>query len=181
MQSAETPKRIGRPRIDITGQRFGKRVVLGPVPVAKNKHARWSVRCDCGHQFTCLTQDLRRGKPCMRCGHKGPRPTRRLRPFEALYNIFVGRAKHPVQLTYEQFAQLAKITECHYCGAEIFWQEYRHRSNKGHGSNLDRCDSAGPYSAENVVVCCGRCNYAKNNHFTYDEWRALGAVIRSWR
>ena len=38
-----------------------------------------------------------------------------------------------------------------------------------------------PYYMDNVVVCCGRCNYAKNDHFSYGEWKQIGALIRSWR
>jgi hypothetical protein len=48
------------------------------------------------------------------------------------------------------------------------------------GSNLDRKDSSGAYEASNVVPCCRRCNYGKNNMFTYEEWMAIGQVIRSW-
>lgn len=176
------PKKIGRPRKDLSGQRFGKRLVLGLADTPKNANARWHVRCDCGHEFTCLNQDLWRMGPCRMCGHKGPRINRRKRPYEAMYNIFVGRAKYPVSITYEQFVEFAKIKHCHYCDDEIFWKEYRtDKTPGGTGSNLDRKDSSLPYSFDNIVVCCGRCNYAKNDHFTYEEWMQLGAVIRSWR
>ena len=175
---------LGRPPVDFTGWRFDRRVVMGKEAVLKNKHARWRVRCDCGREFTCLSQDLRRGGPCRDCrpSRNAPRPYRRKRPYEASYNIFVGRARHAVEISYEQFAQLAEQRECHYCGEPIVWQEWlSHKGEGGTGSNLDRCDSSLPYTVANVVVCCGRCNYAKNDHFTYAEWKELGLVIKKWR
>jgi 5-methylcytosine-specific restriction endonuclease McrA len=59
--------------------------------------------------------------------------------------------------------------------------EYRKRNGGGTGSFLDRKDSSKPYEMENIVVCCVRCNKAKNTHFTYEEWKELGTVIRKWR
>ena len=166
--------------IDVTGQRFGKRVVLGAAPPAKDR-ARWRFVCDCGYSATCLRQDLLRMGPCLMCGHKGPRPWQRKRPFEAQYNALVTRARHPVEITYEQFAGLSATKECHYCGAGIFWAEYRGADGrKSTASNLDRIDHTKPYRLDNVVICCLRCNFAKNTHFTYDEWKQLGALIRSW-
>lgn len=175
------PKKIGRPPVDYTGRTIGVRYVLGKdLERSKRWKPTWIVRCKCGHVFSCLSQALTL-KHCMMCAHKGPRPYRRLRPYEATYNIFRSRAKYPVSITYEQFAELARIAECHYCGEKIQWQEYRHQVHGGTGSNLDRMDSAKPYDQDNVVVCCGRCNYAKNDHFTYEEWLQIGTVIRSWR
>lgn len=156
-------------------------MVLGQATDPKGKHARWHYRCDCGHQSTCLPQDLHRMGPCIQCGHKGPRPWRRLRPFECQYNAFVTRARHPVEITYEQFVSLTKTANCHYCGAGIFWAEWRGADNrKSTASNLDRLDCTKPYRIDNVVVCCLRCNFSKNTHFTYEEWKQIGALIRSW-
>lgn len=148
----------------------------------KDKNILWDVVCTCGREYISLGQTITRTNKCRWCAHKKPRPYRRKRPFEAMYNIFVGRARYPVSLTYEQFAELAQQHECHYCGAEIIWQEYRRSSKRGgNGSNLDRKDNSGPYSLNNVVVCCGRCNYAKGSHFTYDEWVQIGNLIRRWQ
>lgn len=169
---------------DLTGQRFGKRIVLGPAKRANGKgyhRIRWNFRCDCGYESTCLKQDLKRLGPCLMCGHEGPRPYRRKRPFEANYNALVYRAKHPVLITYDEFVSFTKIKNCHYCDAEIDWPEYRKRGKGGTGTNLDRKDSSRPYEMQNLVVACRRCNYAKNTFFTYSEWLQIGNLIRSWK
>lgn len=183
------PKLIYRPNNkgplpeDLTGKRFGYKVVVGPVdraPSIGRTRPRWLCRCDCGNEFTCISQAVKRGIKCEKCAYKGPRPYKRKRPYEAAYNALVGRGRHPVLITYEQFVGLSGIKECHYCGAEVQWSEYN-LNHAGSGCNLDRKDSSGPYSLENVVVCCRRCNYGKNNFFSYEEWLQIGAVIRSWR
>jgi len=113
---------------------------------------------------------------------------RRKRPYESLYNTFIqkaGKNGHTVTITYDQFLLLTDIKECHYCGAGVIWLEYQTRTPgkkyRGQAYNLDRKDSAEPYTFENVAVCCARCNLAKNNLFTYEEWKQIGGLIRSWK
>ena len=130
--------------------------------------------------MTCLTQALQKTTGCLYCSHKEPRPYRRKRPYEVLYNNLRNRGRHPVLLTYDQFVALTEQKECHYCGTGITWSRHRLKGETT-ASNLDRKDNGRPYEQDNVVVCCIRCNKGKNTHFTYDEWKAIGAVIRSWR
>ena len=162
--------------------KFGKRTVLGLSERGKSGKMRWKVRCDCGREFTCLTQDLKRngGAGCLFCVHKGPRVYRRKRPYEYRYNVNVNRARHPFIITYEEFIEFTKITECHYCGETIDWGAPFGKTRSS-GLNLDRKDSNQPYQKDNIVVCCPRCNYGKNNFFSYDEWKQLGVLIKSWR
>ena len=44
--------------------------------------------------------------------------------------------------------------------------------------NLDRKDSIKGYTKENCVVCCKRCNRAKSNLFSYEEWLEIGKFIQ---
>jgi 5-methylcytosine-specific restriction endonuclease McrA len=166
---------------DLSGQRFGARLVLSRAGYERGR-LYWNVRCNCGRKFKCLSQALyHRSKRCRMCGHKGPRPYRRKRPFESNYNSLVQRARYPVLITYEQFVEFTKTKECHYCGEDIFWPEYRIKGQGGTATNLDRKDNSKPYELENIVIACRRCNYSKNDHFTYEEWMQIGKLIRSWR
>ena len=165
---------------NLIGKRFGKRVVLAQAPHKKGR-VRWRVLCDCGYECEVLTQSLKRTNGCVWCSHKGDRPYRRLRPFEAQYNNFKKRARFKVKITYEQFAHLAEQKECHYCNAEVIWSEWRtQHSRGGAGSILDRKDYKQGYSIENVAVCCARCNYAKGTHFSYSEWKEIGSLVKGW-
>jgi 5-methylcytosine-specific restriction endonuclease McrA len=175
-------KRI-KPKNDLTGQKFGKRLVLSFNKYDKGRRIFWNVKCDCGREFTCLPQDLKRLGPCRNCspGLKAERPFRRKRPFEAQYNAWTKRAKYKVEISYEQFVGLTKIKECHYCGDVIIWLDYRKCNRRSNASNLDRKENSVGYTLENVVVCCVRCNLSKNNHFTYEQWKQLGEVIKNWK
>ena len=161
--------------------KFGKRTVLS-IADKQNGRLRWNVQCDCGAIFTCLTQDLKRNKEtgCKNCVHKGPRLTRRKRPYEWRYNAALNRARHPMLMSYEEFIKFTLITECHYCGESINWGP-PFGQKRPSGLNLDRKDNNIPYSVDNVVVACRRCNYAKNNFFSYIEWKELGNIIKTWR
>ena len=46
-----------------------------------------------------------------------------------------------------------------------------------HRVGCDRIDNSRGHTKDNVVPCCVECNTAKNNYFSYDEMRRLGAVI----
>ena len=61
---------------------------------------------------------------------------------------------------------LTEEKKCHYCGAEL------------RGYNLDRKDNTKGYSKENCVVCCGTCNKARGNWFTYEEFLLLSHGLR---
>jgi len=168
----------GKIKKDLTGERFGRRIVIGRALNRKN-HVYWNVVCDCGYTSEVLRQSLEKSSGCRWCSHKEDRPYRRLRPYEAQYNIFKSRARFLIEISYEQFAILAEQKQCHYCDAEIIWSEYRRADKRGgSGSNLDRKDYKQGYSLNNVVVCCGRCNYAKGTHFSYKEWKVIGSVIK---
>ena len=166
---------------DITGQTINGKQVIGPVRRAGSR-LYYDVVCRCGHRFEALKSTLGVSSGCRKCAHKGDRPHRRLRPHESQYNNFKTRAKHPVSLAYEDYYEIAKSNPpCHYCNAALSWPEYRHGGRGTSGaSNLDRKDSSRGYDSDNVVPCCGRCNYAKGTHFTYDEWVEVGRLIKSW-
>ena len=60
---------MSRPVIDLTGQRFGRLVVIGRAdpPMDLRRKARWHCICDCGNETDALGDNLRRGKTAS-CG-----------------------------------------------------------------------------------------------------------------
>jgi hypothetical protein len=160
----------------------GQKEILEYLGPTKRKGGAWLVQCTCGSdkKYVCSTQDLTLRKGCKYCTHRGDRLNRRKRPFEATYNTWTNRTKHKVDISYEQFVSLTKIKDCHYCGDTIRWADETKRKQSS-ASNLDRKDNNKHYTLDNVVVCCLRCNKAKNTHFTYEEWTLLGNMIRSWK
>lgn len=154
---------------------FGKYTVVKQVE-SKNWKRRWLCRCICGEERVISTEHLCSGK---RTGCNSCNNGNKIRPFEALYNMLVSMAKNRtyVELTYEEYLTFTKHKKCRYCGALVVWVP--HYANE-HGHHLDRKDNALGYSKENCVVCCARCNAAKSDHFTYEEWVQIGALIKTW-
>lgn len=87
------------------------------------------------------------------------------------WSIFRARAKQRklrVGISLEEFLGLAP-DPCFYCG--------RDRSDTW---GLDRIDSAGEYTLNNVRPCCRTCNLAKND-MTVEEFRTWAtALARHW-
>ena len=69
-------------KIDITGQRFGKLLVIKEAErpaTSHNKHIYWECQCDCGNIYVCDGTNLRSGKTtqCWDCAHKATGEKRR--------------------------------------------------------------------------------------------------------
>lgn len=53
---------MGRPFIDLSGERFGSLVTLKRVENNKNNDVQWLCQCDCGKTLIVTTQSLRNGR-----------------------------------------------------------------------------------------------------------------------
>lgn len=164
--------------VNLIGQSFGcwKVIALSGKPSSNLHHCQWLCECVCGTHKVRTGSNLKKSRNVQGC-HCGF--SHRSKPFEALYNTLVRLAKKravQVLLSYEEYVEFTKQKECHYCGNFLLWNPY----NKMNGHKLDRKDNSLGYTKDNCVVCCPRCNRAKSNHFTYEEWVQIGALIRSW-
>lgn len=112
---------------------------------------------------------------CTSCVQKG-------RPLGQAYTQLLGnkhRERVDVQLTYEEFYELCKIPNCHYCYIPII--RTLKRGEKGYkGYFIDRKDNDKPYVLDNCVPCCWKCNQTKGNRFTYEQFMKLAEVIRTF-
>jgi len=91
---------------------------------------------------------------------------RHLPPFRSLYNFLLNSQKHRtkniiVDLTFDEFLELTKISNCHYCGELVKWEPYR-KVGATCAYNLDRKNNKIGYTKENCVVCCKGCNMLKS-------------------
>jgi hypothetical protein len=170
--------------VNLAGQKFHR---LLPLEIVTKNPVVWRCRCDCGSLFEITAANLVSGNTkscgCLRreLGLKKSvvaSDAHRLRPFEPQYNHLKRGAKKrktplSVLLSFEEFVEFTKINDCHYCGRSVNWDS---RS----AYHLDRKDNQKPYTKENCVVCCTRCNWSKGSKFSYDEWLAVGEAIRQF-
>ena len=102
---------------------------------------------------------------------------RRKRPFEPLYNACRSRLPKEKKrsgvtiywgLSYEEFYGLCEIPDCHYCTSPL--NRASLKSEDGcKAMLLDRKDSNGDYTIDNVVPCCPACNNTKGELLSYRE------------
>lgn len=172
--------KLGRNLKDMTGQRFGRWVVLRRGGTAlKNRVAVWLCRCDCGTEKIVRGQPLRNGQSrscgCLRNELLGNR-TRKEKGEAAFNMLFRSYRKNAstrgmvFTLSKPLFRSLVKQS-CAYCGdspKSIF--------NGGPRINgvfiyngVDRIDSKKGYTVDNVVSCCKKCNRVKSA-LTVDEF-----------
>ena len=62
-------------------------------------------------------------------------------------------------LTFDEYSEVVK-NNCFYCNLTVREQT---------GTSLDRKDSDLGYTKENIVSCCGSCNYLKSTNLTVNE------------
>ena len=100
------------------------------------------------------------------CGDMGGAESKKIRPYEAIYNLMVRTAnKRNIEctLTYEDyFAWANSNAVCHYSGIPIPWLMHY---TKGccQAYFIDRKDSSKGYTLENCVPCLSEHNVAKGS------------------
>lgn len=151
----------------------------------------WVFLCTaCGDEMWVMSwylKDDRTGlcKSCSSARHcRNMKDIHKKRPFESLYNSGLMRRACKdgiaISLTYEDFIEFTKITDCHYCGCHVEWISHG-RQSPNQGYHLDRKNSDLGYHKDNLVVACKVCNRIKNNHLTYEEMRQLAPHLRAIR
>ncbi len=172
---------------DLTGLKFGKWFVMSRIPCAERRDypsRAWLCRCDCGTEKAMETAELKRKGGCRSCDDHHPPVIRR--PYESVYLLAkyavtrrVSRDRqHAFTVGYEEFAAICETGRCHYCHAPLTWAKFA-GPRKNFAYRMDRKDNDLGYLPGNVVGACTRCNYAKGDRYTYEEWFAMTAPYRS--
>jgi hypothetical protein len=176
--------------IDLTGRTFGKWSVLGRAENrSKGTAAYWLCKCECGLLAPVHSNSLRVGRSlgCKKCDStlRSGRPQlhRRKRPYGSTFKKVcscAARKGQSMTLTYDEFLKFTTEDRCHYCWAPIRWVEFNatHASG-GQRYNLDRKNNTRGYDADNLVVCCSKCNFTKLDQYDYETWYVMTAVLRA--
>ena len=180
--------RGGRPYRDVSGKRFGRWLVMDRIPIdarGSDPNQVWRCRCECGTEKHLSMTELRRRGGCFYCAKKGPAPT--LRPYEAVYKLAkhvitnrVSRTRqHDFTISYEEFVAICETGKCHYCHTPLAWAKSTKHGKANYAYRMDRKNNSLGYVSGNVVGCCTRCNYAKGDRYSYEQWLAMTYPYRN--
>ena len=182
--------RVGRARLKIEGQRFGKLTVLA-YAYSRKRITYWSCRCDCGVSVEVAGIRLVNGGTTS-CGcaryRKQREASEERKQQMAFRHLFRSYSHHAdgrglaFELAQEHVATLLQLP-CEYCGQGPS-NVYRRNSRSSWQilySGIDRVDNTRGYVPDNVVPCCASCNIAKNDMplERFREWlsRAYARVV----
>lgn len=156
--------------VDLTGKRFGN-LLVERLSFEKSKRTLrhyvwyWECKCDCGRICFKKAADLvsHYHRMCPHCARKeAVRKTTlpgQLSKWNRMLRVYKKNAAangRVFLLTDAQFIAISR-KNCYYCGAAPTENSYGVVSN-----GIDRLDSNGGYSDDNVVPCCRICNIMKN-------------------
>jgi hypothetical protein len=168
---------------DLTGERFGRCVVVCKESPIGARHTKWKIQCDCGNSNIVYGPHLLNGhtKSCGCLQKEMTSNRQKLKPYEFLFNLLKRNAQSTGiegNLTYDEFVKFTSMETCHYCGDKITWNSHRQRKgNYSSAYHLDRKNNSLGYTKDNCVVCCSLCNSTKTNQFSYEEMCKIGKVI----
>lgn len=154
-------------KLDLTGQKFDRLVVLKENGRTIWKTVLWECKCACGNITTVMSRNLISGstRSCGCYKREWNLKTKILDPaFSDLYSnyqCFAKKAKRVFEIPREDFKRLTS-QECFYCGKKPS-QANKRRGNIYLYNGLDRVNNEKGYTLDNVVPCCGFCNRAKSS------------------
>lgn len=144
---------------DITGQRFGRWVALGPIGRSPDNAIVWLCLCDCGRTVSVYGDSLRKGKSrscgCLGKEKQATRQTTHGMSDSPLYFAWanmIQRCINPKNASYSNYGERGIGV----CGEwqnsfESFCGHVAHLPNFGiKGYSLDRIDNSGNYEPGNV-------------------------------
>ena len=149
---------MGRPAIDLTGQRFGALVVVGRADDTRDKKARWICKCECGatkiirsavlrrgiKSCGCMTHDILSRMATERCTTHGLSKHR----LESILYGMHRRCENKSDWAYKYYGARGVYVCDEWKGIAPF---YEWAINNGYkdGLEIDRIDNNGPYAPWN--------------------------------
>ena len=139
-----TEKRL----IDLTGQRFGKLVVIEYAGRNERRESLWKCQCDCGNKSVVRGDVLRRGttESCG-CG-KGLKHGHHKKPWYSSYKAMMERCYLPSCANYKRYGGKG-VTVCEEWHDINKFAEWVESSGYAPGLTIDRIDPSGNYEPNN--------------------------------
>ncbi len=172
-------KNVKKPKYrDLQGRVFERLTVIRPNGRDNSGGVEWLCLCSCGEETTvrasnllknttkscgCLQQEWAKAfaRQPLRLRKNPPLPVKQVK--YRLYQKSAQKRNFLFALTFEFFDKMTS-SNCFYCGkppTTINSKFAKERKEKCNFNGLDRKDSKLGYTEDNVVPCCGPCNFRK--------------------
>lgn len=165
--------------INLTGQRFGRWLVLKRAENTKGTRAVWLCRCDCGNTNIVTGKDLRNGKSkscgCLRTKHGGDKTK-----LYYVWHDMKSRCFNKNSIPFKDYGGRG-ITVCdEWRDSFESFRDWSMANGYVEGLTIDRIDNDGPYSPENCrwVTQKLQCNNRRGNHII--EFKGESHTISEW-
>ena len=155
--------------IDLTGQRFGRWLVLGRAENSKDGRPRWLCRCDCGREQVVHGNSLRYGKSrgCRSC-QISDKNTTHGQSGTRLYRVWQGmiqRCENPNRKFYECYGSRGIKVCAEWRNDPAAFINWATVNGYKEGLTIDRINNDGDYTPENcrfVSRMVQNRNYRRN-------------------
>ena len=179
----------GRPKENLVDRRFGRLVVVRQTRARIEGSIAWECLCDCGNKRLVRSSALKSGntKSCGCLQKERQRSAVALdvgeAAFRRLYRSYKRNAKNKgrkFNIDEDDFRQLTS-GDCFYCGSGTTNVLSEAPFNGVYPYNgLDRVNTAGGYTLDNVVSCCKHCNIAKRAMSQQEFARWASRLYNHW-
>ena len=170
---------------DMTGQRFGRLIVLGYTGNTRdNRIASWLCRCDCGQSITVAGESLRRGHTrscgCIRNHPKAKEHHGKVHdPEYSVWTHMIQRCTNPARASYRLYGGRGiKVCRRWRESFTAFLEDVGRRP--GADYTLDRINNDGDYEPGNCRWTTGdvQANNTRSNR--YITWEGESLTVRQW-
>jgi hypothetical protein len=138
-----------RQTLDISGQTFGRLIVIGRVPT-DGKHVLWSCRCECGTEKTVRGEHLNRGR-VVSCGCYGRTAATTHGQYKTpeyyVWAKVLDRCNNPRCANFKDYGGRGITVDPAWMAFERFLADMGPRPSSQH--SIDRVDNDGPYCRDN--------------------------------